>query len=125
MIIDTIRPPGAWEREWDKRTHTETELRREIHDLRQRITEYISEIESLTAQLDDERDLMLTVRDGLRRLDPSWCWVNDKQQISDEDLDYLIGEVEELCDEIIADRKQLNQPRGDEDGTENDAADRN
>jgi len=113
MTIDKISPPGAWEREWDKRTHTETELRCEIHELRQRITEYISEIETLTARLEDERDLMLTVRDGLRRLDPSWCSINNAEQIADEELDYLVGEVEELCDEIIADRKVTNQPRGD------------
>jgi hypothetical protein len=45
-------------------------------------------------------DLLRHVRDGLRRLDPTWCELNDQQQISDEELDEIIGEVEEACEEI-------------------------
>jgi hypothetical protein len=41
-------------------------------------------------------ELLVQVRDGLRRLDPAWCELNDQQQISDEELDCLIGEVEDF-----------------------------
>jgi hypothetical protein len=44
-------------------------------------------------------ELLTRVRDGLRRLDPTWCALNDKEQISDEELDYLIGDVEEFVAE--------------------------
>jgi hypothetical protein len=43
--------------------------------------------------------LLTEVRDGLRRLDPTWCDLNDQRQITDEELDALIGEVEEFVDE--------------------------
>jgi len=43
-------------------------------------------------------DLLQRVRDGLRRLDPAWCRLNDVEQIDDEELDELIGEVEEAVE---------------------------
>lgn len=43
--------------------------------------------------------LLTEVRDGLRRLDPSWCQLNNQEQISDEELSNLIGEVEEFVDQ--------------------------
>ena len=43
-------------------------------------------------------ELLTRVRDGLRRLDPTWCALHDREQISDEELDYLIGEVEEAVE---------------------------
>jgi hypothetical protein len=46
------------------------------------------------------RSLLVNIRDGLRRLDPVWCSLNNRDQISDEELDDLIGEVEEVVAEI-------------------------
>lgn len=43
-------------------------------------------------------DLLVRLRDGLRRLDPAWCQLHDAEQISDEELDDLIGELEEAVD---------------------------
>jgi hypothetical protein len=43
--------------------------------------------------------LLTQVRDGLRRLDATWCSLNEQKQITDEELDELIGEVEEFVDE--------------------------
>ena len=43
-------------------------------------------------------DLLVRLRDGLRRLDPAWCALNGAEQITDEELDELIGEVEEAVD---------------------------
>lgn len=48
--MDRDSPPGAWEREWDARSHTETEYRREIHEMRDRIRSYLKRI----AELEEE-----------------------------------------------------------------------
>jgi len=48
----------------------------------------------------DVHQLLFDVRDGLRRLDPAWCIVNGATQITDEELDLLVGEVEEICEEL-------------------------
>ena len=48
----------------------------------------------------DVHQLLFDVRDGLRRLDPAWCIVNGADQITDEELDLLVGEVEEICEEL-------------------------
>jgi len=48
----------------------------------------------------DVHQLLFDVRDGLRRLDPAWCSVNGADQITDEELDLLVGEVEEICEEL-------------------------
>lgn len=42
--------------------------------------------------------LLARLRDGLRRLDPAWCALNNAEQITDEELDELIGEVEEAVE---------------------------
>lgn len=47
----------------------------------------------------DAYKLLLEVRDGLRRLDPYWCRLNNQEQISDEELEQLIGEVEEFVEQ--------------------------
>ena len=43
--------------------------------------------------------LLTQVRDGLRRLDSTWCDLNQQQKITAEELDELIGELEEFVDE--------------------------
>ncbi len=50
------------------------------------------------AQSIESVDLLVRLRDGLRRLDPTWCDLNGQQQISDEELDYLIGDLEEAVE---------------------------
>lgn len=47
MTIDNESPPGAWEREWDMRSHTTTEYQAEINELRTRIRAYLKRIEEL------------------------------------------------------------------------------
>lgn len=48
---------------------------------------------------DETKAVLLHVRDALRRLDPAWCAVNDVEQITDEELDLAIGELEDLLEE--------------------------
>ena len=55
MTIDTTSPPGSWEREWDARSHSETEYRNEIRELRARVRAYLAEIERLRAENDELR----------------------------------------------------------------------
>lgn len=55
MIVDTKSDPGAWERDWDMRTHTVTEYQIEVRDLRERIRAYLGEIADLKAQLREEQ----------------------------------------------------------------------
>lgn len=47
MTIDNISPAGAWEREWDMRSHTPKEYQAEIADLRMRIRAYLKRIDEL------------------------------------------------------------------------------
>lgn len=47
MIFDRESPPGAWEREWDRRSHTTTEYQVEISELRDRIRSYLKHIKEL------------------------------------------------------------------------------
>ncbi len=61
MVIDNISPPGAYEREWDAKSHTETEYRQEIREMRERIRIYLKEI----ALLQDE---ILLLREQLHDL---------------------------------------------------------
>ena len=61
MIIDNISPPGSYDREWDARSHTETEYRQEIREMRERIQIYLKEI----ALLQDE---ILLLREQLHDL---------------------------------------------------------
>jgi len=49
--IDRESPPGAWQREWDARSHTETEYRQEIREMRERIRWYVRRIEELEAEV--------------------------------------------------------------------------
>lgn len=49
-MIDRDSPPGSWQREWDAQSHTATQYREAIAEMRQRIREYLSEIAALKAE---------------------------------------------------------------------------
>lgn len=49
--IDNISPPGAWQREWDMRSHTDAEFRQEIRELRERLRGYLTDIRRLEAEV--------------------------------------------------------------------------
>jgi hypothetical protein len=38
------------------------------------------------------------LRDALRRMDPAWCKLHRQEQISDEDLELVIGKLEDLLE---------------------------
>jgi hypothetical protein len=44
---------------------------------------------------DEMRSLLISLRDTLRRLDPAWCALNNVAQVTDEELDEAIGNLEE------------------------------
>jgi predicted RNase H-like nuclease (RuvC/YqgF family) len=49
--IDRESPPGAWQRDWDSRSHTETEYRQEIREMRERIQYYVRRIDELETEI--------------------------------------------------------------------------
>ena len=51
MQIDRESPPGAWQRDWDSRSHTETEYRQEIREMRERIQYYVRRIDELETEI--------------------------------------------------------------------------
>jgi hypothetical protein len=51
MSTDNESPPGAWQREWDARSHSDSEYRAEIRDMRDRIATYLKEIDELKAEI--------------------------------------------------------------------------
>lgn len=44
-------PKDDWDETWDSMSHTSAEYRLEIRDLRNRVAEYVKEIEELKTQL--------------------------------------------------------------------------
>jgi uncharacterized coiled-coil DUF342 family protein len=50
-----------WEQEWDRMSHTTTEYKAEIRELRERIVWYVSRIETLESEVRE-----------LRRMDSRW-----------------------------------------------------
>jgi hypothetical protein len=59
----------------------------------------MSERMRLLRLLRERHDLLRDVRDALRRMDPAWCALHDAEQISDEELDELIGRVEDAVED--------------------------
>ncbi len=55
MQIDRESPPGAWQRDWDSRSHTETEYRQEIREMRERIKWYVKRIDELESEVRELR----------------------------------------------------------------------
>ena len=55
MQIDRESPPGAWQRDWDSRSHTETEYRQEIREMRERIKWYVNRIDELESEVRELR----------------------------------------------------------------------
>jgi len=55
-VIDKESPPGAWQTEWDRRFHTVIEYRQEICELRDRIADYLREIDALKAENEKLRE---------------------------------------------------------------------
>jgi predicted RNase H-like nuclease (RuvC/YqgF family) len=55
MQIDRESPPGAWQRDWDARSHTETEYRQEIREMRERIKWYVKRIDELESEVRELR----------------------------------------------------------------------
>jgi hypothetical protein len=53
--IDRESPPGAWQRDWDSRSHTETEYRQEIREMRERIKWYVKRINELELEVRELR----------------------------------------------------------------------
>jgi len=49
-VIDKESQPGAWQTEWDRRSHTASEYREEIYDLRDRIESYLRRIKELESE---------------------------------------------------------------------------
>lgn len=45
--------------------------------------------------------LLTEVRDALRRMDPAWCAVNGKEQISDWEFDALLERVEDAVEDAV------------------------
>lgn len=49
--------------------------------------------------LREKHDLLTEIRDALRRMDPAWCAVNGKRQLSEIELDDLLERVEDTVEE--------------------------
>jgi hypothetical protein len=61
---------------------------------RYRFAEFVA-----AAEREAQRKLLTEIRDALRRMDPAWCALHDAEQISDEELDELIGRVEDAVED--------------------------
>ena len=43
--------------------------------------------------------MLRALRDALRRMDPAWCKLHQQEQISDEDLELVIGKLEDMLED--------------------------
>jgi predicted RNase H-like nuclease (RuvC/YqgF family) len=67
VTTDNVSPEGAWRTEWDAQSHTPTEYREKIRELRQRNQEYIREIEKLKEKIDDLKEELAIVHKHIYR----------------------------------------------------------
>ena len=44
-------------------------------------------------------ELLTEVRDALRRLDPAWCALAGQEQLSDWELDEILGRLEDAVED--------------------------
>ena len=63
-----MRALDSWDVEWDRMGHTESELRREIAELRTRIVSYVNQIDDLTMELRAAQADAMSAQDEVRRL---------------------------------------------------------
>ena len=49
--------------------------------------------------LRESHNLLRDVRDALRRMDPAWCALHGKEQLSDEDFEEILGRVEDAVED--------------------------
>ena len=67
MKVDTVSPAGAWRNEWDAQSHTPTEYKEKIRELRQRNAEYVREIERLKNYISDLKEELAIVHKHIYR----------------------------------------------------------
>ena len=53
----------------------------------------------LLGRADAAWTMLRTLRDALRRTDPAWCKLHRQEQILDEDLEAVIGTLEDLLED--------------------------
>jgi hypothetical protein len=46
-----------------------------------------------------QRKLLTEIRDALRRMDPAWCTLAGKAQLSDQELDEILGRLEDAVED--------------------------
>lgn len=63
-----MRALDSWDQEWDRMGHTESELRREIAELRTRIVSYVNQIDDLTMELRAAQADAMSAQDEVKRL---------------------------------------------------------
>jgi hypothetical protein len=44
-------------------------------------------------------ELLTEVRDALRRMDPAWCTLAGKAQLSDQEFDEILGRLEDAVED--------------------------
>lgn len=63
-----MRVLDSWDVEWDRMGHTESELRKEIAELRGRIVGYVTQIDDLQMELRAANADAMAAQDEVRRL---------------------------------------------------------
>lgn len=56
ITVDNESPAGAWRRDWDAQSHTTSEYREKIRELRKRNEEYAKQLEAMQLVIDDLRE---------------------------------------------------------------------
>lgn len=60
---------------------------------------FSAEADVLIGRGDAAWAMLHELRDALRRMDPAWCKLHQQEQISDEDLELVIGKLEDMLED--------------------------
>lgn len=65
---------------------------------RLRAAKFSAETDVLLGRGDAAWAMLRGLSDALRRLDPAWCKLHEQAQLSDEELDDVLGSLEDLLE---------------------------
>ncbi len=97
--IITLNLSDTQETDMGDNENTPHALDAELAVARLRAHGFSAEVAVLVGRSDAAWNMLKALRDALRRTGPEWCNLHHQEQISDEDLELVIGKLEDLLED--------------------------
>lgn len=97
--IITVNLSDTQETDMGDNENTPHALDAELAVARLRAHGFSVECNVLLGRGDAALAMLRTLRDALRRTDPAWCKLHRQEQILDEDLEAVIGTLEDMLED--------------------------